>query len=78
MVVGDDVDDILLLLTLILFIDAVHDDGSAATHGIAEGAEAGLGEVVVVGHIELRDGRILGQCRRKNAGGNEVADAIWR
>ena len=78
MVVGNNVDFIFLLLTFIFFVDAIHDDGSAATHGVAEGAEAGLGEVVVVGHIELGDGRIFGQCRRKDAGGNVVADAIGR
>ena len=59
-----------------LLVDAVHNDGATATHGIAEGKQASLGEVIVVGHIDFRDRRICSQGGGKQSSRNDIMNAI--
>ena len=58
-------------------VDAVHNDGPTTTHGIAEGTQASLGEVIVAGQIDFRDGRVLGQGGGKQSSSNQIMNAIW-
>lgn len=67
-------DDIACVCNLL--VDAVHNDGPTATHGIAEGKQASLGEVIVAGHIDFRDGRVCGKGGGEQSTSNDIMNAI--
>lgn len=71
---GNNMDNIARACNLL--VDAVHNDGPTTTHGIAEGKQASLGDVIVVGHIDFSDGRVCSQGGGEQSSCNDIVNAI--